>query len=563
MYFYQELLDSYQLLKKRKFRIDEGKNTQEAETRAKYYIQLAVSHAITDHYIVSIPELGANAKIYVAKNGKQAGNVVVDNVLSMYPLAVATGSGEPLKVPAYFQFVGKFNKILGQDSMPKQETPELGLMGSAPIGPNPSVEGLYKAATKLSTLAADKKLFSLARSMASPTWMQSGPMQDFQELQRKIVGPDPFSLESKILNATKIIQEPMFNSDISIPISDTDKKLVSDSFNEFIDKFDKLYKGTFTETDALWVHQHIVNDKSGFWIKDPLLLNSGISLSWRYSNSDPQHGFFRYLLLTYNKLYKQWAEEHNTSPNYPILDMNKSHFANLDSYDLGSIRGKTAEELRIAINSLSNGDKEAATEQLSIIANEYGQKIQQAYSMVAPYQEGYSAADSSLINSLGFLKALETTTGGNLDPIIGVLPKLTWVEQHGILKRKPYAINSISTNISKLGQVSDLEEYYNEGELFTALTTKHKFSPEEANQLDLGNKLNIGLKTYLNRNEISLSHRNLMQVLTSIVDYKNNPFILNSTNEFGLSPHTLVEHTDKLEKISKLLNTYSINSIRI
>lgn len=548
MNFYKDLLHSYNLLKKRKLRINEGKYSQEAEAKAKHYIQLAISHATTDHYIVSIPEIGSNAKIYVAKAGKQMGNVVVDNVLSMYPMAVANGAGAPIKGPAYTQFVGKFAQIEDLDSMPKPDMGNsLGL-----VGPPPSTEGLYKASSKLTSLADSKKLFSLPRSIGSPDWMTPGPMRDFPLLQQKIIGPHPFSLESKVMNASKIIQEPLFNSDISVPISDADKKVVCDSFNEFVNKFDKLHKGTFTELDALWVNQHIVNDKNGFWIKDPLLLNSGISLSWRYSNSDPQHGFFRYLILTYNKLYKQWAEETKSPATYPILDINRSHFTKLDTVDFNNIRGKSAEQLRVVINSLSNGDKDSALEQLNVIASEYGQKLMQSYSIVAPYQEGYAAGDASLITSLNFLKTLEKASTNN--GLLGVLPKLTWVEQHGVLKRKPIAINLVEGS-NFIGSTSDLEEYYEDGELFNILTTKYKFTPEEANSLSVTGKLHIQLKTYIDRSPVHLNDRSLMYLLTNIMDFKTSQFITNTAIEFGVDEQSLISNTTQLEKISKLINT--------
>lgn len=553
--FYQELLESFDLLKKRKFKIEEGKNSIEAETRAKHYIQLAISNASAEHYIVSIPELGSNAKIYLAKNGKQSGKVVIDNVLSMYPLAIADGSGNPLRVPAYYQFVGKFNKILGDDAVPPPPNP-MDQMGGGMMGmmPNPTTEGLYKASNRIVSMAINKKLFSLPRSMTSPEWMNPGPDGGYMQLQNLIVGPLPFSLESKINNATKIVNEPLFNMEITVPVSDSDKKLVCDIFHDFSERYNKLYNGTFNEYDASWVNQHIVNDKSGFWIKDPLLLNSGVSLSWRYSNSDPQHGFFRYMILSYNKLYRQWAAEHNTPADKPILDMNKSHLSDLDNYELGSIRGKTAEEVRSVILSLSMGDSETAKAQLEIIANEYGEKVQQAYALVAPYQEGYSAADSSVIGTLNLLQDIERASDKNIQPLMGMMQKLTWLEQYGILKRKPYAVNLLQS--TRLGDVSDLEEYYNPGELFNVLTQVHKFSPEEAKDLMKSGSLKIGLKTYLTKkSDVYLSDRNLFELFTSVIDHKTSPFVVNSAREFNIDTGSMVEKTNKLQSITKLVNT--------
>jgi hypothetical protein len=173
---------------------------------------------------------------------------------------------------------------------------------------------------------------------------------------------------------------------------------------------------------------------------------------------------------------------------------------------------------------------------------------------VSPYQEGYSAADASVVNTLNFLKDLEKASDGNQQPILGVIQKLTWLEQHGILKRKPYAVNLIEG--MRLGEVSDLEEYYNEGDLFNVLTTKHRFTPEEAKDLMKSGSLKIGLKTYLTRkSDINLSSRNLFELLTSVVDYKTSPFIINSAREFNLEDNQMFEKANTLQKISKNINT--------
>lgn len=559
--FFDELLESFDLLKKRKFRIVEGKNSPEAEQKAKHYIQLAISNSGRDTYIVAIPELGSNAKIYIPKSGNKIGKVVVDNVLSMYPMPVADSAGNPLR-PAYFQFVGKFNEILMKDQLGSQpnpmQAPPMGQdpmgMGMVPMGPPPAVEGLYKATGKLVGMAQSKRLFSLPRSIASPNWMTPGPMEEYQELQNLVVGPLPFSLENKIMNATKIMKDPTFGAEMTMPISDEDKKLVADIFSEFIEKYNKLHMGTFNQNDSLWVKQRIINDKTGFWIRDPLLMPNGISLSWRFSNSDPQHSFFRYLILTYNKLYRQWAMDKKLQPTNTLLDINKSHFQDLDAYELGTIRGKTAEELSVISLMLYNGMKDEAKMRLGELARDYQGKIEQAYAMVAPYQEGLSAADATVINTLNMLKDLDSVSDKTIQPLLSIVNKIVWVEQYGILKRKPFAANLLDSTV--LGEVSDLQELYNPGELFNVLTQKHKFSPEEATDLAKSAVLNIGLKTYLKkRNDINLSDRSLHSLLTSIIDYKHEPFVQKTCIDFGLNPIDVVAKTDKLQNISKLLNT--------
>jgi hypothetical protein len=551
MNFYNQLLSSYKDLQSRKFKLDEAsKNSLQAESKAKHYIQLAVASSKNDHYIVMIPEFGSNAKIYVARNGKQAGRVVIDNILSLYPIAVAEGSGTPLRVPAYFQFVGKFDKLNQENNLPNMpnENPNV-MMG---LEPSKTSKSLMQASTGLLSLAKSKRLFALPKSMLAPSWMQPGPMEDFSELQRKIVGPDPFSLESKINNATKIVQDELLGFNVTSPVSEDDKQVAAEIFDGFVSRLKKLHSGEFNESDAAWVSSRLINDKNGFWIKDPLKLPGGISLSWRYSVSDPQHGFFRYLITSYNKAYSHWASENNVERLMPILDINSTHTASTSDSGINGIRGKTAEQLRSVIHKIAYGDKGEASFELKQIIAEYGDKLQQAYSLVIPYQEGYAAADLSVIETLNSVKEIEKLS--NNSGILGILPKLTWLEQYGVLKRKPATIIPVA-NTTNLGFVSDLEEIYST-DVAAVLGANYKFTPEEIKSLSLNNRLKIGLKTYLERaTPVSLSNRGVQSTLTSIIDYQSTPFVNVACNELGVPVQDAVTKTHQLQKISKLINT--------
>lgn len=221
--FFSELVDSFDKIKKRKFKIivEGSRMSMEAQARAKHFVNLAIQYSKSkSNYIVFIPDLGANAKIFVAKNGKQQGNVVVDNVLSMYPLAVADGGGSPI-TPAWYQFVGKFQKVLDQSTfasnseplqqqqpqqnqdVPGESDPEaIDQAQAMPMQmPQPNIH-LLGAGTTFVKLAQNNQFFTLSRGLTSPVWNDPGPNGDYPEITRRIFGPDPFSLESKINNAT-------------------------------------------------------------------------------------------------------------------------------------------------------------------------------------------------------------------------------------------------------------------------------------------------------------------------------------------------------------------------
>ncbi len=559
MNYYEHLLFSFELIKQRKFKvISEAANkaSAEAEAKAKHYVQQAISYSNTDNYIVAIPELGANAKIFVARNGKQKGNVVVDNVIGMYPIAVTDGTGSPTKGPAWYQFVGRFNKLMSEPSVPQQpEQPQI--PGMMPVMSDTSMQ-LMNAGNSLAKLAQDNKFFTLSKGLTSPIWMNPGPNNDFPEIQRRIFGPDPFSLESKINMAQSIKTDPISKMKVAMPLDENEKSAVIKNFVEFTKKINKIYVGTFTEEDASWIHNRFINDREGFWIKDPVILPDGISLSWRYSKSDPQHGFFRHMILAYNKAYKQWAYQYKLEPKYTIADTNAIFGPLAAPKDFNSVRGKSAEDLRIALNFLSNGDTAQAAQMIQQVSQEYGMQLQMAYDYAIPYMEGYAAADVSIIDTTSLIKELEKLEKTQIDPttvVQQVLPKLAWLEKYSTLIRQPMAIDSVA-DVVGIGKVADLVEHYTDESLINdTLVSNYGFDLSEALEMTAGGSLNVGLKTYLSEGDAVLTSRSLSYLFANIHDINMNPFIATNLARFNLSIDEVKNYSTQVQKISQLLNT--------
>src|SRR3990167_3840027 len=226
MKYFTELLESYEQIKQRKFKltIDEAvvsPELQQAESIARGYVNQAVAKSKTDNYIVVIPEIGTHAQIFVAKKGKQAGMVVVDNVLGPYPIAIADGTGtvkgslDSNKGGLWRDFVKKFAKEPQQDIFndPQQQLGQdqgIGGIGQSlmPMS-NPEInQVLTNTTSTLIKLISEDKFFAKNNDRMEPIWMQSGAMGDYAELVRRIVGPDPFSLESKINNGKGLFIDP-------------------------------------------------------------------------------------------------------------------------------------------------------------------------------------------------------------------------------------------------------------------------------------------------------------------------------------------------------------------
>jgi hypothetical protein len=543
MDYYSHLLESYNKIKQRKFNLitEASKMSPEALSSALKYLRLAVSKSHSDNYVVPIPELGGDAKIFVArgsetggKASKHTGKVVVQNVLGFQAMPVGDQSGNPLNNTTWNHFVGKFNRILAQPE-PESETP---LMMGPPAPHAPLME---KSARNLVNLAQSGRFFKSAKAMSASEWERPGPLGDYGDLFQRISGPNPTSLESKISNGLELWKDPNTGAMFFRNIDANKKKVVGEVFLKFTESVEKFYTGRFSVEDAQFISSRMMVDRNGIWIKDPVHLEQGVALCWKNSKTDAQTKLMLTLVDNYNKLYTQWAESNNFPASHTIKSSPISMTRSKETGDLNYLRGYTSEDMVVIIHHMLKQEHDQAAQLISQVVSEYDRNINEAYKNVIPFWEGLSAADKTLIDVQGTVEELQKlnperkkgdTFLRTLSPrdrrvVVArrIIPKIAIFESQSMMVRKPLAVVKTSQKKDILGYKADVEEYYESPEdLISTLRNVYGYDDNDLQEFAGSNTLRIGLKHYVEEGTFLLSEASI-DSFNADLRRVNSPFI--------------------------------------
>jgi len=580
MDYYTLLLQSYDKIKQRKFTIisEASRMAPEATATALKYLKLAHSKASSDNYVVPIPELGGDARIFVArgsevggKASKHSGKVVVQNVLGFQAMPVGDEGGNPLNNTTWNHFVGKFNRVLGSPDV----SVAMADMSNQPTQPmpsmNPSPHSMFmdKAARNLVNLAQSGRFFRSHMTMMANEWEKPGPLGDFPVLTQSIFGPNPTSIESKITNGLELWTDEKTKSKFFKPLENTKKKIVGEIFLEFTNKINKLYDNSFTDEDAKFISDRIMSDRNGIWIKDPVHLEEGVALCWRNSKTDPQTKLMLSLVNNYNKAYGQWCQERNTPPKYNITSSPISLTRKKDVGDLNYIRGETSEDMIVIIHLISTQQHEQAAQYITKVVNEYDKQIKYAYDSVIPFWEGTASADKTLIDIQGTIEELDKLSPERKkgDTFVRranprdrkvvmarrLLPKIAIFEGQAMFARNPKAVDKTSGRNQNIGYKADIEEYYDSPEdVVSVLREVYGYDESDLQEFAQSNTLRVGVKHYLEEGTFTLTKGSIDAFHANM--RSNHPFIDQSLMVLNVTKEEVMAIASEIDTVYNGIN---------
>lgn len=530
MNFFEELLSSYDDLKQRKFKlhIDEAVKPldPQAESIAKQYIQQAMSKQGQPDNKVMIPELGG-AQIWVAIEGKAAGQVVFNGFPGFRQgraMPVNPDGKSGASYQNYAEFVGLFSQGQGQGGeqvQPGQEQEQAGdqnpLQAKLQTS-NPAIaDNLFRAYSH--TVELLKSDFFIKNPQKPQSWQEEGPDGQYRMASMKFAGGNG-SLEMKLAEAVGI-QDDGTGILTHVPLYDADKVMATNIVKDALKIFTKFKSGTFTNDDAFWISSHIVSDDTGVWFKDDKFLPYGMCFFWQKGYTESNDKFFANMVESYNKNYEQWCDENKTDPTHIINKRNLKNTNNPSSNQLNAIRGNTAEMLQIAIHSLYKGDKARAYKILKEMQQTFGANLMMAWSTVEDFKNDRGVATENTMEFDQLIGNLRTVAKSDPNSPIDdrifhtILKKVAQIDKKSLFIRSPLDITHMG-NKKKKGLKADQMESYGDSMRATEGLLNMGFSRDEIKGIVYGDKVNVGLKTYLKPGNVEQGKSTFDNLLKSL-----------------------------------------------
>jgi len=461
MDYYNILLQSYSKIKKRSFNpLNEekkgtdlpktSKTSDEAHELALQYINRAASLADADENAVDVPESDPGTKLYVAKEGKRKGQIVVQQGGGA-PLPITDTSLQALRShPAYKMFASSLDKarkkaeeqaqkqvkipepinqpkVKGKKQQPipqpqqpeeeivdpSQQEPEIDPLFDLPITPV-SLDfhkKISKSSDNMFNLGKNTTLFLTLNPKYKSKISMIGPdgKPDYSQLREIVSGDDPLSIKSRMatsISAKVIGKDPESSIKVAKQLSTRQKEIVTEKFEKFTECINRLYGKKFTAEDMLFLEKSIKIDGHGFWIMDPSL-EGGVCIVGRLTPSNVQgstrpdeHVFpvMSHMVERCNALLRQWALNQKEFKSTKGIRFSNAKVIERDTANFNEVRGKSAERYRMAIHALSQGNYQLAASLIKETSDQYNKSLKDAYAVITPFLRGESGATMPVIN---------------------------------------------------------------------------------------------------------------------------------------------------------------------
>ena len=375
----------------------------------------------------------------------------------------------------------------------------------------------------------------------TPAWMDEGPDGMFSQLALKFTRV-PGSLEQKLAASFGLVYDPNTEAFMKVPVDEYDKQTAAKTFQRFVTICNKFKNNTFSEEDAAWVGQHIVADKNGLWFKDPVRLDYGIAFDWNNSYTQTKDKFFANLVESYNRAYEEWSETKRTSPLYSIKFQNlRALPIAYRTNDLNDIRGKTAEELQVAIHHLAAGRNDKFRATVTELKNKFGARLIEAYNYGQSFQQEQNVATQQLAGYQELVDGLSTLAKGqvmqtNMEEAIftSVLQRLFRIEAKGMLVRNPVAIEHVGKNVQKGSKADVVESYTDSNDAIRAAVESGFTAKEAAGFIYGGNRIAVGLKTAVKPDEAKMGGGSFEAMFESLKGEKSQGFMTKMAKDLGI-----------------------------
>lgn len=312
----------------------------------------------------------------------------------------------------------------------------------------------------------------------------------------------------------------------------------------FLDKVSKFSNDTFTLEDASWIAKSVIQDRSGIWFKDNVIIPYGISFCWTGASS-PTATFLLKVIEVYDNLLMSWGKDISSNIDPYILVIKDREVFNSEVNDLTFINNVLPSYYtKIVFNTYKALPPNPEDHILYNNINIYFSNITQHITM---YQQGIQVA-SQETQKYNRLLGLSKNT---LIPSFSnnILKLLTTTHIESLFLRKPDSI-VINTD-PKISREIDYTETYPSPEIAQAAIKLHGII-----DTDLVYQKNLNWKTSLqldagNACIASFDNKDLIEFFN-----KKNSYTQSIINELGYSTEFGVAgffklYVDKLDLIDK------------
>ena len=571
---FQELLDSYDKLKKRTLviNLDEAAKPldPQSEQKAKSYISQATSKSNQPppNNKVAIPELGG-AQIWVAVEGKSAGNIVF-NGFSGPRQGKALPLSSDVKQGTNYQNYVEFVNMFGGGSQTEDPSQQQLVEPTVTTLPSTNPE-IQKSLMKAFRGTIDLILGNFfLQDKDKPAWMEEGPEGMFKELGTKFTLL-PGSLEQKLNKSFGLMYDKTTETLLKVPVSEYDKEIAAKTFEKFVSVCSKFKDGTFNEEDAVWVSHHVVADKNGLWFKDPIRLDYGVAFDWNNSYTQLKDKFFTNMVESYNRAYEEWSETKRTSPLFTIKFQTLRPIPiAYRTNDLNDIRGKTAEELQIAIHHLATGNNDEFRKIVANLKDKFGKNLVDAYNYGQSFQQEQNVGTQQLAGYQELVDNLSKLSSGQmvstLDEAIfnSVLKRLFRIEAKGMLIRNPKTLEHVGKNVAKGLKADVIEGYSSKNEAVEAFVNCGFGAKEVTGMVMRDGKVPIGIKTAIVPGEVKMGAGSIEGLINSLKGKQDQGFMTKMTKELGiLSKVTESKVNEAVESIHSAMDKIDVGMSKV
>lgn len=595
MNYYEQLLEAYQLVKKRKFKLTEAvKLNPQGEQKAKQYISQAVSKASMPDYQVPVAEI-PNTAIWVAREGKSAGKIVFNGLPGRIgrPMPIDPAGPGALK-QNYQEFV---SILSGEEEL--QKDPAMDPNDPESVMANQTSQVNYAAVfdPKLMeigqaifanniTLLDSNFYFKGPGTLRKGSWLHPGTDKTYKTLFAKIMG-NQASMVKKLGNAKGIKLDEATGSLVMIPITDDEKVAGFNTYSTALEKCAKFNKGTFTLEDASWISSRVVYDDTGVWFRDPVDSPYGVCFSYSKGMEEATDKMFKNFVESYNKNYQEWCDSHDVEIDSRFLIKKQDLSQRTSSFDvneLNHIRGNAAEHIQVISHLLAKGLHTEAQQELELLYKEYGETLHSAFAYVDEFERDMSAGVEDTAKTKGYLNNLyNSVKDKDMKRIVaGVVKKCLVLDSKSVLLRNPDQLLNVGTSRIRKGMKADMVELYSTGSRAKRALSKYNLTPEQMSELigkdETGaTSINVGIKTVFKLDATKVGEGKLDFALKSLrfTDPKFESFMdsvstklggwgnIVSKNEFIEMGNQVQSDMDKVSILFSKLNLQGVGSTDI
>lgn len=378
MDYFQELLSSYQKIKKRTFRV--GYIVEQAQDPMAAYNDAArQAEALVAQGVVPIsrgPKIGINGIItaYTAKTkeGIVPGLAMSDGRTPIpgsqnYAVRLSTIASDPQAQQRIGQLLLGQQETSSEQEQPNQEQqdaqqPQMDALGQPVMTPEMmadmeyqnSLGAVFNSAKNLVVGKFFKSAFENGKPITDP---KTGLPKQFPWLQYGTYLQDYF-ISNKEQSLKRKLDESITQN--GVPLDVLQKKEITDSALKFLDIGQKVNDGTASMEDLDWVKKHIItgarySDKRSIRIKSGSS-DLAVTFSWdggQGSRKDTQ--FWRHMIDSYDKAVESWAENQVPKQEAEDLKIQRMQLTEMSpgSGNLENIRGVFGEDF-LSIGNLIN-----------------------------------------------------------------------------------------------------------------------------------------------------------------------------------------------------------------